>query len=188
MPQGGVSSSWSAGSRVAGRAGPCSVIIAGHLETYCALCVHVGLPCTTASPITQSACACLRMKLWMVPSIACMRACAWHMCTCECLHGAMCTVRTAAQTHVCVCDCMCAIVCLKVFELCCICRRGLTRMSYTCDVRVCPCVHGYTCVCLRACVCMAFSMACACNTTCGACACAHGCMHACLYLSCAHMN
>ena len=151
VPQGGVSSSWSAGSRVAGRAGPCSVIIAGHLETYCALCVHVGLPCTTASPITQSACACLRMKLWMVPSIACMRACAWHMCTCECLHGAMCTVRTAAQTHVCVCDCMCAIVCLKVFEFCCMCRRGLTRIVRA----MCVSAHAYTAarvyVCMRAC-------------------------------------
>ena len=35
-------------------------------------------------------------------ALHCLHACAWLMCTCECLHGAMCTVHTAAQTHVCV--------------------------------------------------------------------------------------
>ena len=58
---------------------------------------------------------------------------------------------TAAQTHVCVCDCMCTIVCLKVFELCCMFRRGLT-----CIVRaMCVSAHAYTVahvyVCVRAC-------------------------------------
>jgi len=46
----------SGGSRVAGRAGPCFVmLISGHLETcgWRALCICVGLPYTTASPGTQ---------------------------------------------------------------------------------------------------------------------------------------
>ena len=89
-------------------------------------------------------------------ALHCLYACAWHMCTCESLHGAMCTVYTAAQTQVCVCDCMCTIVCLKVFELCCMCRRGLTRRLY---VR-CACLpmrtrlHMCMCVCVRACLLM----------------------------------
>jgi hypothetical protein len=67
------------------------------------------------------------------------------MCTCECLHGAMCTVHTAAQTHVCVCDCM------LEGELCCMCRRGLTRIVRA----MCVSAHAYTAarvyVCVRAC-------------------------------------
>jgi hypothetical protein len=35
-------------------------------------------------------------------ALHCLHACAWHMCTCECLHGTMCTVRTAEQINVCV--------------------------------------------------------------------------------------
>jgi hypothetical protein len=85
-------------------------------------------------------------------ALRCLHACAWHMCTCECLHGAMCTVRTAAQTHVCVCYCMCTIVCLKVFELSCMCRRGLTRTVRAMYVSA----HAYTAanvyVCVYVCV------------------------------------
>ena len=115
-------------------------------------------------------------------ALHCLYACAWHMCTCESLHGAMCTVYTAAQTQVCVCDCMCTIVCLKVFELCCMCRRGLTRIvrAMCVSVHAYTAAHVYVCVCMCACVpahgnidgvsicacvCMAFSMACACVTT-----------------------
>ena len=146
--------------------------------------------------------------MWMVPSIACLHACAWYMCTCECLHGIMCTVRMAAHQlmHVSAIVCVrlyarrylsyaaCAGVDLHVLYVRCACLPMRTQLHlYVCvcvcaRARACVLAHGNIDVSICAGVRMAFSMACACNTTCGACACAHGCMHACLYLSCAHMN
>ena len=116
----------STGSRVPGRASPCSlVLIAGHLESVAACALRM---CGTSVCVVCGASVCVVLRhhwalnehvhacawfiTWMVPSIACMRV---HG-TCECLHGAMCTVRTAAQTYVYVCNCMCMIVCLYVYN------------------------------------------------------------------------
>jgi hypothetical protein len=94
------------------------------------------------------------MKMWMVPSIASMRV---HGI---CVRASACMVQCAlcVQPHklMYVCDFMCTIVCLKVFELCCMCRRGLTRIVRA----VCVAAHAYTaahvdvCVCVRACLLM----------------------------------
>jgi len=71
----------------------------------------------------------------------------------------------------------CAGVDLHVLYVRCECLPMRTRLH----VYMCACVlaHGnIDGVWICACVWMAFSMACACNTTCGACACAHICTHA----------
>ena len=94
----------------------------------------------------------LGMKMWMVPSIACMRV---HGI---CVRASACMVQCALCVQLnklmYVCDCMCKIECLKEFELCCMCRRGLT-----CIVRaMCVSAHAYMAahvyVCVRACLLM----------------------------------
>ena len=93
------SRSWSAGSRLARRPGPCSqvMLIAGHLETFMR---SVYVWDFRILRHHQS------LNEHVDGALHCLHTCAWHMCTCQCLNGAMCTVRTAAYTHVCVYDCM----------------------------------------------------------------------------------
>ena len=72
----------------------------------------------------------------------------YGMCTCECLHGAMCTAHTAAQTHVCVqlyairclSSAACAGVDLRVLYVRCACLPMRTQLHMC----MCACVlaHG----------------------------------------------
>ena len=64
----------------------------------------------------------LGMKMWMVPSIACMRV---HG---TCVRVSACMVQCALCIRLHKLVYVYAIVCLKVFELCCMCRRGLASI------------------------------------------------------------
>ena len=83
----------------------------------------------------------------MVPSIACMRV---HG---TCVRVSACMVQCALCIRLHKLVYVYAIVCLKVFEFCCMCRRGLTRIVRA----MCGSAHAYTAahvfvyVCVRAC-------------------------------------
>ena len=90
--------------------------------------------------------------LHCLPACVCMvyvyvRVLAWY--NVHCAYG--CT-----PTHACECDCMCTIVCSKVFELCCMCRRGLTRIvrAMCVSAHAYTAAHVYVCACVRACLLM----------------------------------